>query len=120
MTGLTPFRLVSGKEVVIPMKYISPSLRIAAFTNMANPDIMEERMSQLLALEGNNFLARSHQQVRKAREKAWHDNYIKKKKFHMGDLVLLYDNMFVKFLGKFKTHWLGPYVIKNTTDGGMV
>ena len=45
LTGHTPFRLVYGQEAMMPMEYIVPTLRIAAFTNMADPDIMEERMS---------------------------------------------------------------------------
>lgn len=34
--------------------------------------------------------------------------------------MLLYDNKFTKFLGKFQMHWLGPYVAKEITDGGAV
>ena len=45
LTGQTPFRLVYGKEAMMPMEYIIPSLRIAAFTDMVDPNIMEERMS---------------------------------------------------------------------------
>lgn len=26
----------------------------------------------------------------------------------------------MKFPGKFKTHWLGPYIIKHMSDGGEV
>lgn len=40
--------------------------------------------------------------------------------FQVGDLVLLYDSKFVKFPGKFKTHWLGPYIIKYITNRGTV
>ena len=29
-TGLTPFRLVYGMEVVVPMEFIVPSLRVAS------------------------------------------------------------------------------------------
>jgi len=36
------------------------------------------------------------------------------------DLVLLYDNKFEKIPGKLCMHWLGPYVFKEITDGGMV
>ena len=42
ITGKTPFRMVYGKEAIMPMEYIIPSLHIAAFTNMAEPNIMEE------------------------------------------------------------------------------
>ena len=26
----------------------------------------------------------------------------------------------MKFLGKFKTHWKGPYIVQKVTDGGAV
>ena len=58
--------------------------------------------------------------MQKARENAWHDRHVKNKIFQIGDLVLLYDGKFVKFPGKFKTHWLGPYRIQQVTDGGVV
>jgi len=50
----------------------------------------------------------------------WHDRHIKLRTFKVNDLVLLYDNNFDKFLGKLRMHWLGPYVIKEITDGGAV
>ena len=34
--------------------------------------------------------------------------------------MLLYDNKFLKHLGKLKTHWLGPYVIAHIIDAGVV
>ena len=74
----------------------------------------------MLALEEDRFIAGFHQKVQKAREKAWHDRYIKSKIFHTGDLVLLYDSKFVKFPGKFQTHWLRPYQIQQVTEGGAV
>ena len=35
-----------------------------------------------------------------------------------GDLVLMYDNKFARFPGKFCMHWLGPYQVKHVTEGG--
>ena len=49
-----------------------------------------------------------------------HDRHIELCTFKMNDLVLLYDSKFTKFPGKFQMHWLGPYVIKEITDGGAV
>ena len=63
LTGKTPFRMVYGKEAIMPMEYIVPSLRIAAFTNMAEPDIMEEHLAHLVTLEEDQFIANFHQQV---------------------------------------------------------
>lgn len=34
--------------------------------------------------------------------------------------MLLYDSKFMKFLGKFKTHWLGPYQVTTISDEGAV
>ena len=104
----------------MPMEYIIPSLRIAQITEMADTDTLNERLVQLLALEEDRFITGFHQKVQKAREKSWLDRYIKSKSFQTGDLVLLYDSKFVKFLGKFKTHWLGPYQIQQVIEGGVV
>ena len=34
--------------------------------------------------------------------------------------MLLYERKFMKFSGKFKTHWKGPYLVQKVTDGGAV
>ena len=83
----------------MPMEYILPSLRIAQLTKMADTDMMDERLAQLLNLEEDRFIIGFHQKVQKAREKAWHDRHIKHKIFQVGDLVLLYDSKFTKFPG---------------------
>ena len=81
-------------------------------------DTLNERLLHFLGLEEHRFIVGFSQQVQKAREKAWHDRNIKSKAFKEGELVLLYDSKFVKFLGKFHMHWLGPYQVKYVTDGG--
>jgi hypothetical protein len=43
-------------------------------------------------MEEDRILTGFHQQVQKARDKAWHDRRIKSKTFKEGDLVLLYDS----------------------------
>ena len=32
----------------------------------------------------------------------------------------MYDSKFSKHPGKLKTHWLGPYVVKEITDSGVM
>ena len=32
----------------------------------------------------------------------------------------MYDSKFMKFPGKFKTHWKGLYIVQKVTDGGAV
>jgi len=108
LTGQTPFRLVYGIELVMTMEYIVPSLRIAALTKMADCETLEERLAQIMELKEDCFLAGFHQQVQKECEKAQNDRHIKLCMFEVDDLVLLYDNKFTKFPGKFQMHWLGP------------
>jgi len=58
LTGQTPFRLVYGVEVVMPMEYIM-------LTGMTNHGALEERLAQLDELEEERFLDGFHQQVQK-------------------------------------------------------
>lgn len=120
LTGQMSFRLVYGVEAVMPMEYIVPNLRIAALMDMADHEALEEWLASLVELEEDRFLAGFHQQVQKEREKAWHDRHIKLRTFNVNDIVMLYDSKFTKFQGKFHTHWLGPYIVKEITDGGAV
>ena len=93
--------MVYGKEEVIPMEYIVPSLRtISVVTGMDDTKALEERIAQLIHIEEDCFIVGFHQQVAKDIQKAWHDRHIKKKHFTEGDLVLLYDSKFIKHLGK--------------------
>jgi len=62
-TRQTPFRLVYRQEVVMPMEYIVPILRIYVVIEMEEWDIMEERLMQILELEEDRFLVVFHQQV---------------------------------------------------------
>ena len=104
LTGKTPFRLVYGMEVVMPMEYILPSLRIVALPEMADHGALEERLVQLAELEEDQFIVGFHQQVQNEHEKAWRDRHIKLHTFQVNDLVLLYDSKFDKFPRKFRMH----------------
>jgi transposase InsO family protein len=93
-TGQTPFKLAYGQEVVMPMEYVVPNLKIATLTDLADEETIEERLLQLVELEEYKFIAGFHQQVQKNREKAWHYRHIKSKAIKAGDLVFMYDNKF--------------------------
>jgi transposase InsO family protein len=56
----TPFKLVYGLEVVVPMEYLVPSPRIASFTDMDDLGAVQERLAQLVELEEDIFIARFH------------------------------------------------------------
>lgn len=50
-TGLTPFKLVYGLEVVVPMEFITPSLRVPVTEKLLPEDSIQNRVDQLLNLE---------------------------------------------------------------------
>jgi hypothetical protein len=101
--------LVYGQEAVVPLEYLIPSLRIAAITEMTERGIIQEILAQLMELEEDRIIVVFHQEVQKAKDKAWHDRHIKKKNFKVGDMVLLYDSKYLQHPGKLRMHWLGPY-----------
>ena len=63
LTGQTPFKLAYGQEVVMPMEYIVPNLKIATLTDMADEEIVNERLLHLVELEEDIFIVGFHQQV---------------------------------------------------------
>ena len=65
LTTQTPFKLVYGLEVVVSMEYLVPSLRIVVFTDIDDTRAIHERLSQLVELEEDRFIAGFHQQVQK-------------------------------------------------------
>ena len=104
----------------MPMEYIVPILKIAALTELADEETIEERLLHLVELKEDKFVAGFHQQVQKNREKAWHNRHVKSKTIKEGDLVLIYDSKYAQFPGKFRMHWLGPYQVKHVIEGGAV
>ena len=87
---------------------------------MTDVDVVEEILIQLIQLEEEHFIAGFHQNVEKKRQKVWHDRHIKNKNFEVGGLVGMYDSNFFKHPGNLKKNWLGPYLVKEITDGGAL
>jgi transposase InsO family protein len=65
LTMQTPFKLVYGLKVVVPMEYLLPRLRIVAFIGMDDTGAIQERLAQMAVLEEDRFIAGFHQQVHK-------------------------------------------------------
>jgi hypothetical protein len=60
LTMHTPFKLVYGIEVVVPMEYLVPSLRITSFTGIDDTGTVQERLTQLFELEEDRFITGFH------------------------------------------------------------
>jgi hypothetical protein len=51
MTKHMPFRLVYGKEVVMPLEFVVPSLWVTLETQMTNDQSLQHRLDELMELE---------------------------------------------------------------------
>ena len=63
LTGHTPFSLVYGKEAIMPMEYIVPTLIIAQIIEMDDTDTLDERLMHLLNLKEDRFITGFHQKM---------------------------------------------------------
>jgi hypothetical protein len=77
----TPFRLVYGQEAMVPLEFLVPSLRVAAIIDMTERGVVQERIIQLMNMEEDRILVGFHQEVKKERDKSWHDKHIKRRNF---------------------------------------
>ena len=109
-----------GKEFVMRRQYIVLILRVFVIRKRIDIDDVEDILLQLVQLEEERFAVVFQQNIEKQRKKVWHDIYIKSKHFEVEGIVLMYDNKLFKHSVNLKTHWLGPYVVKEITEGGAV
>jgi hypothetical protein len=62
--------LVYGKEAVMPLEFVVPSLRIVVTTQMSDDQALQRQLDELLELEEDRLIAGHNQMVKKQRQKA--------------------------------------------------
>ena len=118
--GHTPYELVYGKQVLLPIEFQIKTFRTAVQLGL---DLSQAKQQRLLQL---NDLDKFHRDVVQKniliqqQRKRWHNKSIQKKQFQPGDWVLLYDSRFKIFKGKFHTCWMGPYEVIRIFENGAV
>jgi hypothetical protein len=117
-TGFTPFQLVYGIEVVLPIECEIPSLKLVVEL-LPNTSAEEERLLYLMQLDEAHRDATLVIETQKKRVKAQYDKHVKPRIFSEGDLVLLYEQD-RDLLGaeKFEAMWRGPYIVKRVLEKG--
>eukprot|EP00253_Pinus_taeda_P009102 PITA_09102 len=109
----SPFKLVYGKEAVLPTNLILPSLALVQFIE-ETPSSLQLRHDQILKLEEEREKSKTihakHQQIIKA---SFDSTSFGSKKFQVGDLVLKWDKAHEEKgkHTKFQKMWLGPFQI---------
>jgi hypothetical protein len=119
-TGLTPFELVYGKKVMLPIEFEYWTLRTITELDTDLPSTQREILSELNALDEYIMQILFNTEVVNQQRKYWHDKKVKNNKFKEGDWTLLYDSRFKDFKGNLMTKWLGLYTIEKCYDNGIV
>eukprot|EP00253_Pinus_taeda_P012640 PITA_12640 len=112
--GSSPFKLVYGKEVVLPTNLILPSLALVQFIEESLSSSLQLRHDQILKLEEERKKAKiihaKHQQIITS---SFDSISSGSKQFQAGDLVLKWNKAHEdkRKHTKFQKMWLGPFQI---------
>ncbi|GJR48821.1 reverse transcriptase domain-containing protein [Tanacetum coccineum] len=120
-SGCTPFRLVYGKACNLPIEIEHKAYWALKQCNMdltaaAKNHFME--LNELIKLRDGAY---ENTQIYKERTKRWHNSRLRGDKiFKAGDKVLLFYSRFKMHLGKLKSKWYEPNVVKTVYSYGSM
>jgi hypothetical protein len=116
--GFSPFQLIYGMEVVLPIECQIPSLRLVVQL-LPDTSPLEERLVHLEQLNEKRCNAALANEAHKHKFECQYDSSICPRIFSEGDLVLVYDHDKDPLgVRKFKPMWFGPFIIKEVLKKG--
>lgn len=110
--GHSPYHLVYGLDLVVPMNLKIPTLKfIEEYLGFENKE--EARLTQLLKLDEKRYKVIECMNKHHVTMKRWFDKSVKVKAFYLADIVLYHEKSQDKkgVFKKFSPIWLGPYQI---------
>ena len=117
-TGFTPFQLVYGLEVILPIQCEIPSLKLT-IDLLPNTSEEEACLFNLIHIDEMRPESQFSNEAHKRRIKAQYDKHVQPHIFLEGDLVLLYDQEAdVIGTGKFEPIMHDPYMVKRVLAKG--
>ena len=119
-TGFSPYEMVYGKKVLLLIEFQINTFRTAVDLNLELTEAQKQRVAQLNELDEIRQEAFQRTDLVQQQRATWHDKFIKRKEFALGDWALLFDSTFKNFQGKLTTRWLGPYEVVSVSGNGAV
>ncbi|KAL6338531.1 hypothetical protein AAG906_020633 [Vitis piasezkii] len=118
-TKATPYSLVYGIKVVLPVETKMGSLRVALEQQISETEWAQARFDQLNLLDERRLRAADHVQAYQRKMARAFRKRVKPRPLHKGDLVLrMLRGLIGDPRGKFRPNWSGPYVIRELTPEG--
>ncbi|RVW13570.1 hypothetical protein CK203_091953 [Vitis vinifera] len=117
--GATPYSLVYGMDVVLPVKTEMGSLRVTLEQQISKIEWAHARFDRLNFLDEKRLRAADHVQAYQKKMACAFRKWVKPRPLQKMDLVLrILKGLVGDPRGKFKPSWSGPYVIRELTPEG--
>ncbi|XP_070034844.1 uncharacterized protein [Nicotiana tomentosiformis] len=120
-TQVTPYSLVYGVEVVLPLERQITLLRLAIQEGIIDEENARLRLEKLEALDEKRLETQHSLECYQARLSRAFNKRVRPRSFQVGDQVLAVRRPIItshKSVGKFTSKWDGPYVMQEAYSSG--
>src|SRR3954462_12903524 len=118
--GMPPYKMVYSTACHLPLELEHKVFWAVRERNMDPKLAGEKRLMNLNSLDEWRSEANERAKMFKGKVKNCHDRRILKRKFNVGDKVLLFRSHFRFSLGKLLSRWEGPFHIEKVYRSGAI